>query len=317
MTETDAAAWSAGEGRESGESAEGEGPLPELRGRVDRALERVLDRQLEDAPEAVDHPVRYAVLSPGKRIRPLLLLGAYEAAADEVPEAAVELGCSVELVHAYSLVHDDLPCMDDDVLRRGRPTLHVQHGPRAAVFTGALLMPLSARTLWDAGGELGLPEARRREVLRILSVAAGAEGMVGGQLLDLRAEGRPVEREELERIHRGKTAALLAAAVRMGAVAGGAREELVTKLGRFGQRLGLAFQAVDDILDVTGHARELGKTGGRDQALGKATYPSVLGLEEAEALSRRMADEARAELDGVPRSGALSAITSYVVERRR
>jgi len=308
--------------RDSGASEPGGGPLPELRERVDGALERVLDRQLEGLPAAVADPVRYAVLSPGKRIRPLLLLGAFEASAGDrcaggIPDAAVELSCSVELVHAYSLVHDDLPCMDDDVLRRGRPTLHVEHGAEAAVFTGAVLMPMAARTLWDGGAALELAEARRRETLRILTVAAGAEGMVGGQLLDLRAEGRAVERDELERIHRGKTAALMAAAVRMGAVAGGAGEERVERLGRFGLRLGLAFQAVDDILDVTGHARELGKTGGRDEALGKATYPSVMGLEKAEAVSLRLAEEARAELEGLDGSDALSTITSFVVERRR
>jgi geranylgeranyl pyrophosphate synthase len=316
MAEADAAA------RDAGAPAPGGGPLPELRERVDGALERVLDRQLEGLPAAVADPVRDAVLSPGKRIRPLLLLGAFEASAGDrraggIPDAAVELSCSVELVHAYSLVHDDLPCMDDDVLRRGRPTLHVQHGPEAAVFTGAVLMPMAARTLWEGGAALELPGARRREALRILTVASGAEGMVGGQLLDLRAEGRAVDRQELERIHRGKTAALMAAAVRMGAVAGGAGEERVERLGRFGVRLGLAFQAVDDILDVTGHARELGKTGGRDEALGKATYPSVMGLEEAEAVSRRLAEEARGELEGLDGSDALSTITSFVVERRR
>lgn len=287
-----------------------------LRRRVDRALEAFLGRELAGVAGGAGEAVRHAVLSPGKRVRPSLVLAVFDAAGG-TGGGVDDLACSVELVHAYSLVHDDLPCMDDDVLRRGRPTLHVRVGPGPATFVGAALMPLAARAVWRSSRELGLGARRARRLLTMLCEAAGARGMVGGQLLDLRAEGRSVDREELEEIHRGKTAALIAAAVRMGAVAAGADRELVERLGRFGRRLGLAFQAVDDILDVTGETGELGKSGGRDRALGKATYPSVLGLEEAERVSRELAAAARSELAGLDRSGALDALTDFVVERRR
>lgn len=299
-----------------GEGA-GTGRVEELRERVDRALEAFLARELEPVEGATTEAVRHAVLSPGKRIRPSLLLAAFEAGGGDASRAADALACSVELVHAYSLVHDDLPCMDDDVLRRGRPTLHVRIGPERAALVGAGLMPLAARAVWRGTDELGLEPRLRRRLLADLCEAAGAAGMVGGQLRDLRAEGRRVDRAELEVIHRGKTAALIAAAVRMGALAAEADPDTVDRLGRFGRRLGLAFQAVDDILDVTGETDELGKSGGRDRALGKATYPSVLGLEEAERVSRRLAAAARSELEGLDRSGALEALTDYVVERRR
>lgn len=306
--------------------------LAGLAARVEAALPVVLDRELADAPEAVASPVRYAVLGPGKRLRPLLLLAGWRAAGGEATgpvateeaaaaapqeDAAAALACSVELVHAYSLVHDDLPCMDDDVLRRGRPTVHVRYGAAATVLAGAGLMPLAARTVWRAAASLGLEPARGRRLLGILADAAGARGMVGGQLLDLRAEGRATTREELERIHRGKTAALMAASVRMGAVAARAPVDTEARLGRFGVALGLAFQAVDDILDLTGEEAEIGKTSGRDVALGKATYPSVLGLEEAERVSRQLADEARRELAGLASTRELEILTDLVVERRR
>lgn len=292
------------------------------RSRVDAALARVLDRELEGVAGSPAEALRYAVLGPGKRLRPLLLLASYRAAggADEEPgpdDPLAELACGVELVHAYSLVHDDLPCMDDDVLRRGRPTVHVRFGAPAAVLAGAALMPVAARTVWSAAARMGLQPAVGRRLLGVLTAAAGARGMVGGQLADLHAEGRRVTREEVERIHRGKTAALMAAAVSMGAIAAHAPEETVERLGRFGRTLGLAFQAVDDILDVTGEEAELGKRSGRDQALGKATYPSVLGLEAAARVSRDLAARARSELEGLGGAPELAALVDEVVERRR
>jgi len=295
----------------------GRGPAA-VRARVDAALARILDRAAAGLPEEAADVLRWAVLGPGKRLRPALLLAAHRAAGGNPDaEAAVELGCSVELVHAYSLVHDDLPCMDDDVLRRGRPTVHVRHGTPAAVLAGAVLMPIAATTVWSAASDLALDGARARELLASLARAAGAGGMVGGQLADLRAEGRPVSREELEGIHRRKTAALMSAAVRMGAIAARAPEETVGRLTRFGRTLGLAFQAVDDILDVTGQDAELGKTSGRDAVLGKATYPSVLGLEEAGRVSRELAARAREELEGLGDTSELEALVDAVVERRR
>jgi len=285
------------------------------RARIDAALERMLDELLGEAPAGVAAPVQYAVLGPGKRIRPLLLMAACRATGGD-PEAAAPLACSVELVHAYSLVHDDLPCMDDDMLRRGRPTVHVRYGTRAAVLAGAALMPLAVQAIWRGAGRLGLDETAARALVGRLAVAAGARGMVGGQLLDLRAEGRRVEPEELETIHLGKTARLIAASVAMGGMAAGAPGDDVDRLERFGTQLGLAFQATDDILDLRGTTDELGKESGRDAVLGKATYPTVYGLEQAERLSRELVASAERELDGLPKAGDLRTIADWILARR-
>jgi len=282
--------------------------------RVDEELLALVALEAGPSPEIVAAPVRQAVLSPGKRIRPILLLGGYRAVGGDWPEAAV-LSCSVELVHAYSLVHDDLPCMDDDVLRRGHPTLHVEFGVRAATLAGAVLMPLAVRTICRAGDGMGLSDETTARLVETLTIASGGRGMVGGQLMDLAAEGRDVSADELEAIHLGKTAALIAASVTMGAIAGGADEDTVAHLDVFGRRLGLAFQTVDDILDLTGSDAELGKTSGRDEALRKATYPALFGLKGAERFSRRLAEEASRELSIVPNGDVLQDIVEYVIER--
>ena len=285
------------------------------RDRIEAALIAMLDELLGDVPAAVGDPIRYAVLGPGKRIRPLLLMAACRATGGEA-EAAAPVACSVEFVHAYSLVHDDLPCMDDDVLRRGRPTLHVRYGTPAAVLAGAALMPLAMRAIRLGAVRLGLGDEAVRELVRRLTVAAGGQGMVGGQLLDLRAEGRDVSPEELETIHLGKTARLISAAAAMGGIAAGAPAEQVERLERFGRRLGLAFQAKDDILDLRGTTDELGKVSGRDAALHKATYPAVHGLAEAERLSRELLSAAEEELDGLPDVGDLRAIADWILARK-
>lgn len=309
--------------------------LSAARAAVDRALAGILDVELRGAPARVADPIRHAVLAPGKRIRPLLLVAAHRACAEERVPAEDEgsdapdggawpgdpalalLGCSVELVHAYSLVHDDLPCMDDDVVRRGRPTVHIGFGVAPAILAGASLMPLAVTAIVEAGARLGLEPEVVSRLVRTLAQAAGGAGMVGGQLLDLQAEGRAVSREELERIHLGKTARLIEAACAMGARSGGATPELRDRLSRFGRTLGLAFQVVDDILDVTGSVGEMGKRGGRDAELGKATMASVLGVAEAGRLGRRLADDALALVAGLPRTGPLREIVHLVVERRR
>lgn len=290
--------------------------LGAMRRAVDRTLEERLQELLRGCPEEAGRPIRHAVLAPGKRIRPLLLISAYRAAGGERPEI-IPLACSVELVHTYSLIHDDLPCMDDDVLRRGRPTLHVAFGTRPAVLAGAALMPLAVRLIESAGAEIGLPGERRRALVGELTRAAGGAGMVGGQWRDLQAEGRSVSRAELEEIHRGKTARLIAASVAMGGMAAVAQPALLDRLRRFGEDLGLAFQVVDDILDVTGSSNQLGKAGGRDAALGKATIPGVMGLGPAGRFARDLAARARAELKGLDRADALFEIAELVVERRR
>ncbi len=285
------------------------------RRQVDSALPCLLDQLLTDVPDASAEAIRYAVLGHGKRIRPLLLMVAFKATGGRAEDAA-DLACSVELVHAYSLVHDDLPCMDDDVLRRGRPTLHVRFGVRAAVLAGAAMMPLAVRTINLAGIRLGLSADRTARLVVRLTSAAGGQGMVGGQLLDLRAEGQAVTPNGLERIHRGKTAKLIAAAVVMGGIASRARPADVDRLERFGIRLGLAFQAIDDILDLRGTTDELGKESGRDTVLRKATYPAVHGLPEAERLSRELVRAAEAELDGLPDSDDLRMIADWILARR-
>jgi len=254
--------------------------LTQMRTALDRALESFVDEELAHLPPKVAESVRYAVLSPGKRVRPLLLMAAYGSVGGTQAEI-VDLGLSVELVHAYSLVHDDLPCMDDDVIR--------------AIIRGC--------------ENLGVEQRLNDRLVSTLATASGASGMVGGQLLDLRAEGRRVTRDELERIHTGKTARLIAAAAMMGGIAADAEPRELEALRRFGLDLGLAFQAVDDILDMRGTAGELGKESGRDMALRKATYPALFGISHA------FAEAAIAELDALDRPEGLEAIASYVIER--
>lgn len=280
----------------------------------DQALESFLSEELGHLEPGVSEAVRYAVLSPGKRIRPLLLVASYRALGGENP-AIADLALSVELVHAYSLVHDDLPCMDDDVLRRGRPTVHVKFGVPGAVLTGAALMPLAVRAIVRSGPRLGLQPTVVDRLVETLTAASGASGMVGGQLLDLRAEGQRVTGDELEEIHSGKTGRLMAACAVMGGIAAGASGARLDALRRFGLGLGLAFQAVDDILDLRGTAGELGKESGRDRALGKATYPALFGVEGTERISRAFAEAAMAELALFDRPDGLRVIASYVIER--
>lgn len=288
--------------------------MSRMREALDLALETFFAEELQGLSPAVADSVRYAVQSPGKRIRPLLLMSAYRALGGDNP-AIADLAISVELVHAYSLVHDDLPCMDDDVLRRGRPTVHVRFGVPRAVLTGAALMPLAVRAIVRSGPLLGLEPATVEQLVATLTRASGASGMVGGQLLDLRAEGRPVTLEQLENIHSGKTARLIAASAVMGGLAAGAPSHTIESLHRFGLDLGLAFQAVDDILDLRGTSGELGKESGRDRALGKATYPSLFGLEEAERISRSFAEAAISELELLGGPESLKALAAYVIER--
>lgn len=288
--------------------------LSSWRDRIEAALLEFLDTELAGVPRELTEPLRYAVLSPGKRIRPLLLMAAYRAAGGTA-DRIVDLACCVELVHAYSLVHDDLPCMDDDVLRRGRPTVHVRFGIGPAVIVGAVLMPLAVRSVLRSAGPVGLDEATIRRLVACLSAASGATGMVGGQLLDLRAEGRLVGPDELESIHTGKTARLISASVAMGGIAAGAADEQVARLERFGLRLGLAFQAIDDILDLQGDTRRLGKESGRDTVLRKATYPGLFGMEEAETMSRRLASAAASELAELEESAELRDLAGYIINR--
>jgi geranylgeranyl diphosphate synthase, type II len=259
----------------------------------------------------------YAVRAGGKRVRPLLTVAAFRAAGGS-GDAIYPVAAAVELVHTYSLLHDDLPCMDDDPLRRGLPTTHRVYGERVALATGAALQQLAFLALADAVShdpDLGerLPAMTRR-----LASAAGAEGMVGGQLLDLLAEGTAPDAAGLEAIHRAKTAALLSAACALGGEAAGAEPGIVIALGDFGTHLGLAFQIVDDLLDVTGDPARTGKAAGADAARAKATYPAVHGIdrtrEQAEAAAN-VARAALAPLAGRPGADVLLETLEFVVER--
>jgi geranylgeranyl diphosphate synthase, type II len=285
------------------------------RTRVDAALERTF---LFLTPADVVEPMRYAVRGGGKRLRPILVVAAYRAFRTPVPPAVYDLAAAVELIHTYSLMHDDLPAMDDDRLRRGRPAAHVAFGIEAATLAGAALIPLSLRVASTACRQLRLGPDLRRAVLRPLYAAAGAGGMVGGQVLDLEAEGKDLGIDELEDIHRRKTGALLAVAPRMGATAAGASAAARDALQAYGAALGLAFQIADDILDVTGTTVALGKTAGRDGALAKATFAVVEGVEPARARAGREVGLALAALEaGGIRSMELVALARFAAERDR
>jgi geranylgeranyl pyrophosphate synthase len=289
--------------------------LARERDRVDEALTDIVagvgDGPLADA-------VGYAVGAGGKRLRPILCVAGYRALAGAVAEPVYRLAASLELIHTYSLIHDDLPGMDDDAVRRGRPATHRAHGEAVATLAAASLIPLAARVADTAARDLRLEDGVRRKLVITLCSAAGAGGMVGGQALDLAAEGRTVSLEELERIHRRKTGALLAAAPVMGGTAAGADREQRQALRVYGAALGLAFQITDDILDVTGDTAVLGKTAGRDRELAKATFPALAGLEQAR--SRADAEVARAlgalEAGGI-RSAELTGLVRFVTARDR
>ena len=287
------------------------------RARVDAVLPRVAEVAVEGAPEALREPMRYALATPGKRIRPILCVSAWRALRPGLaPEAMYRLASAVEIVHTYSLVHDDLPCMDDDEMRRGRPAVHAVYGTARAMLAGAALIPAAVHVLDVAADELRLSAATRGALVVELSRAGGAAGMVGGQLLDLESEGSPATAALLERIHTRKTGALLAASLRIGALAAGATDAELAAVTVYGERVGLAFQIVDDVLDVTGDEASLGKTAGKDESSGKTTYPALFGLEGAQSLARSLADEAAAALrDGGIHSPELESLARYVVER--
>jgi farnesyl diphosphate synthase len=266
------------------------------------------------APARLGEAMRYAVLDGGKRLRPLLVIAACEAVAGHA-EAALRAGCAVELIHAYSLVHDDLPCMDNDVLRRGKPTVHVQFGEATALLAGDALQALAFELL--SPEDAGIPERTQARLCRLLAQAAGHAGMAGGQAIDLAAVGKSLTEPELKQMHRLKTGALLQASVMMGAACGEPDARAVAGLRAYGGAMGLAFQVVDDILDVTADSATLGKTAGKDAAQDKPTYVSLLGLEPARAYAGELLAQARSALSttGLPDTRALLALAEMVVHR--
>ena len=282
---------------------------------VQAALNRFCDRYLPASPPVAAEAMRYTLVGEGKRLRAVLLLSAYRAAGGMGD--ATDLAAAVEVVHAYSLVHDDLPCMDDDDVRRGRPTVHRVYGVTAATAAGLAMVPLAARCAIVAARGLGLPPAVGGTILRELMRAAGATGMIGGQLLDLEGERLSLSVAELEHIHRAKTGALVTASVRLGGIAAGADGEVLDALVRYGAAIGLAFQIADDVLDVTATTDQLGKTAGRDLALQKSTYPALLGVDGAVDRASALVDEACDALQRVDLlTPALEHLARYTVSRR-
>jgi geranylgeranyl pyrophosphate synthase len=285
------------------------------RDRVDAALSGFCDRYLGALEPVVAEAIRYSLLGEGKRLRPILVLAAYEAAGGEGD--AAELAAAVEVVHAYSLVHDDLPCMDDDDMRRGRPTVHRVYGVAAATAAGLAMVPLAARCALDAALALGLPDAACGAVVRELMQASGAGGMIGGQQLDLEGEGESLSLEQLERIHSAKTGALILAAAVLGGLAAQASAERLAALRRYGSAVGLAFQIADDVLDVTATTDQLGKTAGRDLELQKSTYPALLGVDGAMRRAEALIDDACGALATVGLlTPALEHLARFTVARR-
>ncbi|MEO7986084.1 MAG: polyprenyl synthetase family protein [Gemmatimonadales bacterium] len=289
--------------------------LSEARDRIDTLLAEWAHRLEREVGGRNGAALAYALRTPGKRVRASLAFAAYRAGGGGSP-AIAGVGAAVETVHAYSLVHDDLPCMDDDDLRRGRPTTHRQFDVPTATRVGFLLVPVAARVLASAAEALGLSSARLGRMAEALFEAGGIEGMVGGQWLDLEAERRSLTLAQLIAVHRGKTGALIRASCVLGGIAAEAPPQVVDALGAFGEDIGLAFQIADDVLDATGTSAELGKTAGRDAQLAKSTYVGLLGVDAARGEAERLARNAVAHLDaaGVP-SSALGALAGYIVTR--
>ncbi|RSZ46197.1 MULTISPECIES: polyprenyl synthetase family protein [unclassified Variovorax] len=269
-----------------------------------------------DAPVLLGDAMRYAVLDGGKRLRPLLVLAASEAVGGN-KAAALRAACATELIHAYSLVHDDLPCMDNDVLRRGKPTVHVKFGEADALLAGDALQALAFELLTPEGDEISA--ATQAQLCRLLARAAGSQGMAGGQAIDLASVGIALNEAQLREMHRLKTGALLQGSVEMGATCGTVSAVALAALRDYGAAIGLAFQVVDDILDVTADSQTLGKTAGKDAAADKPTYVSLLGLDGARAQARQLLADALAALErsGLADTEALRALAHMVVDRDR
>jgi geranylgeranyl diphosphate synthase, type II len=290
--------------------------LSRERDRTEAALESALELIMPRVPGQLQAALRHGVTSAGKRLRPILCVAAYRAVGGH-GDAVYSLAVSLELIHAYSLMHDDLPCMDDADLRRGRPTTHKVEGEQATMAAGALLIPVAARQAWEGAMAMGLPEERGRVLVEELSRAAGGGGMVGGQFLDLLGEDQVLSARALDDLHRRKTGALLRAALRMGGIAGDGTPTELDALDRYGATVGLAFQIADDLLDATSSAEALGKNPS-DAELGKSTYVTLFGLEEAQRRARDLAAEAVSALRGGKlEAPELEALAWYVVERER
>jgi geranylgeranyl diphosphate synthase, type II len=278
---------------------------------VDRALDRYLPAG-SAKPATIHKAMRYSIFAGGKRLRPVLTLAAAEACGGKIP-AAFPAACAVECIHTYSLIHDDLPCMDDDDLRRGRPTSHKVFGEGIAVLAGDALLTVAFEILAKARPARRYPIAAQ---IADLAVASGSRWLVGGQVADLEGEGRKLDGDDLKYIHRCKTAALLTASIRLGAMSANATPAQLRSLTTFGQSVGLAFQVIDDILDVTQSTEKLGKSAGKDVTSQKATYPAVFGLEKSRAEARRLTRAAHTALKTFgARGDTLRALADHLLAR--
>jgi len=281
-----------------------------------RKIDRALDGYLPKAntkPVTLHKAMRYSLFAGGKRLRPILCLAAAEACHGSI-DNALPLACSLECIHTYSLVHDDLPSMDNDDFRRGRPTCHKVFGEGIAVLAGDALLTIAFEIVSRAKAS---PRYDVSILLREIAVAAGSQKLIAGQVADLEAEGKNVKRDQLQFIHENKTAAILKSSVRLGAMSANADPKKLSAITLFGQRLGLAFQIIDDILDVTQTSEILGKSAGKDVAAKKATYPAVIGLEKSRAEARRLTRQAHNALSIFSNSDAepLHALANYLLER--
>lgn len=284
--------------------------------RYREAVEQELEKYFSETSPAprLSEAMRYSLKAGGKRIRPALAFAACEAVGGKL-EDALPAACALEMIHTYSLIHDDLPAMDDDDFRRGRPTNHKVFGEALAILAGDGLLTEAFRCLSNPGWKI--PADRRLDIVRIVAEGAGANGMVAGQVLDLEHEGKKCDEKILEKIHKHKTGKLLTASVLAGGRAGGAEGKTYDALLRYGQAIGLAFQIADDILDLTATTEELGKDSKSDLKKGKATYPSVLGMEASKKRAQALLDEALQAIKILgPKSEMLAFLARFIVERR-
>jgi len=278
---------------------------------VEAKLQNLLP-SIDSAPATIHQAMYHSLFAGGKRIRPVLVMAASEALGGD-REAALYAACAVELIHTYSLVHDDLPCMDDDDLRRGKPTCHVVYGEGVAVLAGDALLTAAFEVLAKHPAN-GAPVL---DMVRHLAVAAGSQHLIGGQVLDLEGEQRQLSLQEIERIHAGKTAALLGCCTRLGAMSAKGSEKQVELLAKYGFKLGMAFQVIDDILDATTSSEQLGKTAGKDEKAGKSTFVSLLGIDGARDAARKLTAEAMQALEQLDSDNKqlLVDIADYLLER--
>ncbi len=278
---------------------------------VDKALDRFLPRAATK-PATIHKAMRYSLFAGGKRLRPILCIAAAEACGGEASKA-IPPACAVECIHTYSLIHDDLPCMDNDDFRRGKPTSHKVFGEGVAVLAGDALLTIAFEILAQAEG---WPRYRMPALVKELAVAAGSRWLIAGQVADLEGEGKRISGKELQFIHKSKTAALLTASIRLGAMSANATETKLANLTTFGQSLGLAFQVIDDILDVTQTSEKLGKSAGKDVAAQKATYPAIFGLDHSRKEAQRLTNVARKALEPFGEKAAtLRSLADYLLAR--